>query len=226
MKFVERQARLEKKTCEAIDELEDVFNVEIPTYPEVRWLGRLGHFEDLGLPEYYRDEVECLQAQRCSVLMSKSKVIILNRDCPEHINEETSHFVHTEASGIHYKNKDPEDLIHLHALVEMFGYLGSKLLDPSRKNSFKDFPDYFSIACRHRLGFNKFAGILNDITGGDVSERLIHSQGYGLAERVFCALETGQTNIRYFQKLIRQNFNGSGEATKTFKDLRHEFWPY
>lgn len=226
MRFVERQARLEKRTYEAIDELEDIFNVEIPAYPEVRWLGRLGHFEDLGLPEYYRDEVESFQVQRCSTLMSKSKVIILNRDCPEHINEETSHFVHIEASGIHYENRDPEDLIHLHALVEMFGYLGSKLLDSSRKNSFKDFPDYFAIACRQGVGFNKFAEILSDIMKGDASERLIHSQGYGLAERIFCALQTRQAKMGYFQKLIRQNLNGAGEATKTFKDLRKEFWPY
>jgi len=226
MRFVERQARLEKRTFEAIDELEDIFNVEIPDYPEVRWLGRLGHFEDLGLPEYYREEVECLKAQRCSVLMSKSKVIILNRDCPEHINEETSHFVHTEVSGIYYEDKDPEDMIHLRALVEMFGYLGSKLLDPSRKNSFKDFPDYFAIACRQEVGFHKFAEIVGDIMNGDASERLIHSQGYGLAERIFCALQTRQAKMGYFQKLIRQNLNGAGEATKTFKDLRKEFWPY
>jgi len=225
MRFVERQARLERQIYAAIDELEDIFGVEVPLYPEVRWLGRKGHFEDLGFPEYYRDEIEGLKAQRCSALMSKSKVIIINEDCSEHINEEATHFVHTEVSGIHYKNKDSEELIHLHMLVEMFGYLGSKFLDSTRKNSFKDYPDYFSIAGKNGLKFERFAEMLNEMMCDDVSERLIHSQGYGLAERVFYAMQTSQINNKKIRHLIRQNFDKKNSAIETFRHLRQEFWP-
>jgi len=225
MRFIERQALLEKKTYEAIDELEDIFSVEIPSYPEVRWLGSKGHFEDLGLPEYYRDVVENNRDIHGSLFLYKPGVIILNMANIHHINEEASHYTHMFVSKIVPENRSHEDLLALNCLIEMFGFLGSKILNSCRVNEYRNFPDYFAIGLTHGLGFEKFVDLLNDITGGDVSERIIHSQGWGLGERVFYALHTGQIKMDYVQELFRKNLFRNGEATSAFKELRERVWP-
>ena len=225
MRFVERQARLEKRTYEAIDELEDIFDVEVHNYPEVRWLGRKGHFEDLGLQEYYREDVEGFQKAGWCVFIHKPNMIILNSEDPSLFCEEAAHFVHLHASNIRSHNKNKEDYFAANALMEMFGYLGSKILNVSRKNPYRAYPDYFALAEARGVAFIQAMKPIQELDSEGVAEMLIHSQGYGLAERVFYALQTGQTNMDYFQKLIRQSLSKSGQATKTFKELRQEFWP-
>lgn len=225
MRFVERQARLEKRTYEAIDELEDVFDVEVPSYPEVRWLGRRGHFEDLGLQECYRDAIENNQKNKGSLFLYKPGIIIINQNDIHHINEESSHYVHMATSGIVPENRGREDLLALNCLIEMFGFLGSKILNSSRVNEYKQFPDYFATGLKYGLKFENFVDLLNDITCGDTSERLIHSQGWGLGERVFYALHNGQIKMNYIQELFKKRFIKPGEAITAFKELRDLVWP-
>ena len=44
MRFKNRQAQIERKVYESINDLEEMFQIEVADYPEVRWLGRLGRF--------------------------------------------------------------------------------------------------------------------------------------------------------------------------------------
>lgn len=211
MRFVDKQARLEKRTYEAIDELEDVFGVEVRDYPEVRWMGSKGHFEDLGLPEYYRDVVENNKKNHGSLFLYKPGIVILNKDDIHHINEESSHYVHMSTSGIVPEKRNREDMLALNCLIEMFGFLGSKILNPTRGNWYKQFPDYFSIGLKHGLNFEKLVDLLDDFMTGDTSDRLIHSQGWCLGERVFYALQIGQIKMDYVQELFRKNFLNMGK---------------
>jgi hypothetical protein len=224
MRFVERQSCLEQRIYCAIDELEDVFEVEIPFYPEVKWLGRKGHFEDLGLPEYYREEVEELQKYGRSVYVDRAHLIILNGYESVHINEESSHCVHFNASHINLIKRAPEEWLLVNSIVEMFGFLGSLFLEPRRKNEFFGRPDYFKIAFDAKVSFENAVRKLGMLPEKFENE-FIYTQGYDLGERVFYALYTGQIKMGYIQKLFNKNFSGKGEVTLAFKDLRRKVWP-
>jgi hypothetical protein len=224
MRFVERQARLEKRTYEAIDELEDVFDVEIPFYPEVRWLGRRGCFEDLGLPEYYRDDIEDLQRCGRSVFVNRANVIVLNDVEPTHINEEASHYVHFRVSNIQKIKRKQCDWLLTSSIIEMFGFLGSKFLNFSRRNDFQGRPDYFQMAFEKRVSYEDALSKLNALSE-QFEEEFIYTQGYGLGERVFCALQADQLSMDYIKDLFKKNFFGRGEVANAFKELRAQVWP-
>ena len=225
MKYSTRQARLEEKTYEALCDLEDEFQIEIEDYPEVRWLGRLGKFEDLGLPEKYRESVEFNQQSGGSIFLYQPNIIILNKDSVHHRNEEVAHCLHLRTSKPSLYDKDKKDWFALNVLIEMFGFLGSKILDPSRKNPYSQYPDYFSIASNEGVNIKEALGPLRDLDDKTLSEFLIHSQGYALGERMFYAFEEGQLSRERVRKFLRNKFEKPRQATRTFQRLRKEFWP-
>jgi hypothetical protein len=225
MRFSKRQARLETKVYESINDLEEEFNLDLPVYPEVIWFGRLGKFEDLALPEKYRASVESTQKTGGSVFLYRPNIIILNKDNPHHINEESSHCLHIGTTKLSISDKTEQDWFSLNVIIEMFGYLGSKILDPSRENIYKDYPDYLSIALNKGINIDQALDPLRDLDHESLSEFLIHSQGYGLAERMFYAFEDGSFSMGKIRKLVRKRFDGEGEATKTLLQLRDKLWP-
>ncbi len=224
MRFVERQARLEQRTYQAIDELEEVFGVEISRYPEVRWFGRLGHFEDLGLSECYREKIEGLQKYGLSAFVSRENVIVLNGDDSAHINEESAHCVHLSTSNICGKRRPMDEWLLANSIVEMFGFLGSLFLDPSRKNVFHDRVDCFQTAYDKKISFRDTVHRLNALPEKFENE-FIYTQGYGLGERTFDALQTGQVNMDYVRRLFKLNFSEPGQVITVFEKLRAKVWP-
>jgi len=176
------------------------------------------------LAEYYREDIESLQKNGQSVLVTGANVIVLNINEPKHINEEASHYVHFNISNIHKGKRMPDEWLLVSAIVEMFGFLGSKILDPSRKNDFNGRPDYFQIARNKKVPFEDAVQKLNALPEKFENE-FIYTQGYSLGERIFYALETGQISSAYVNRLFRQGFCKSGQATKAFRDLRQEVWP-
>lgn len=224
MEYSLRQSKLEEQTYEALCDLGDEFQTEVKDYPEVRWLGRLGKFEDLGLPERYRFSVEFNQSSGGSIFLYRPNIIILNRDSPHHINEEVAHCLHLRTSKLKLHDKDKKDWFALNVLIEMFGFLGSKILDPSRKNPYSKYPDYFSVASKCKVSLEEALGSLKDLDEETLSEFLIHSQGYALGERMFYALEEGNLSRERVKKFLRKKFEKPRQATKTLERLRREFW--
>lgn len=223
MRFVERQARLEKRTYEAIDELEDIFNVEVPSYPEVRWLGRKGHVEDLGLHDDFMDDIEGYRKAGWSVFLHEPNMIILNSEDTNVLLEESTHFVHWHTSHINLSGRDSDDWLSVNMLMEMFGFLGSKIINFDRVNPFAKYPDYYSITKRHGSdGVKQYFQLLDS---EQIAEILVHAQGYSLGERVFYGLHSGQVERSYLNKLIRNPFKRKGEATYEFEELRRKVWP-
>ena len=225
MRFKERQARLERKVYESINDLEEEFGIEVDQYPEVRWLGRLGKFEDLALSEQYRYSVESNQKAGGSVFLYKPNVIVINKDKDHHINEEAAHCFHLRTAKLSLSDKTAQDWYSVNVLIEMLGYLGSKILNPSRENIYAEYPDYLAMALNRRVGIQDALGPLRDLDQDILSEFLIHSQGYGLGERMFYAMESGNTSNEQVTKLFKKKFKRKGEATKTLIDLRSRMWP-
>ena len=54
MRYSERQRKVENSVYEAVDEIADELDLEIPFYPEVYWIGRSMDFDSLGINEKYR----------------------------------------------------------------------------------------------------------------------------------------------------------------------------
>jgi hypothetical protein len=225
MRFKTRQARLEKKVYESINDLEEEFGLEVDDYPEVHWLGRLGRFEDLGLPETYREPVEDNRSTGGSIYLHRPNIIVINKELPRHVNEESSHCFHLNNARIYLLDKTPQDWYSVNVLIEMFGYLGSKILDPSRKNIYEEYPDYLSVSFQEGLDVKDALGPLKKLDKATLSEFLIHSQGYGLGERMFYALESGELSTERVRNLLRKGFKRKGSATNELINLRGEFWP-
>jgi hypothetical protein len=225
MRSLERNTRLETSVYEAIGSLEEEFKLDIEYYPDVLWLGRQGRFEDLGLPEVYRSSVESNRMAGGSIFLYRPKVIVLNRDQPHHINEESSHCFHLGNTRITLGDKTRQDWFAINVLIEMFGYLGSKILDPSRRNIYQGYPDYFEVALRRDADLGSALDQLRDLDDETLSEFMIHSQGYGLGERMFYAFESGDLSRERVKRFLKKDFKKKGEATRTLIKFRKDFWP-
>lgn len=226
MRTIDRQYRIEDKTHQAINDLENELDIDLNKYPEVVWSGKFGYFEKLGLPESYRKEVEENRKSGGSIFLYKPNIIIINRDSPHHINEESSHCLHLNNARISLYGKSKEDWFSIRVMMEMIGFFGSKILDPSRKNGFHNYPDYFALVQKKDGGdFERAMLPFRYCTAFEVSEMIIHSQGYGLGERVFNAFETGDCNLDEVKKLIKTNFSKPKEAIRTLENLRKKYWP-
>ncbi len=56
MKQFEKQKRIEQAVYEAIGDIAEEMRLKVSSYPEVYWVGRNLHFEDLFLSESYRGD--------------------------------------------------------------------------------------------------------------------------------------------------------------------------
>lgn len=223
MRYLERQKRLERKTYSALEELEDEFQIELKEYPEVIWLGRLGKFDDLGLSERYRDSVESMQRSGGSIYLYRPGVIVLNKYSIHHVNEEAAHYFHLKNSKITLTDKNKQDWFAINILIEMFGFLGSKVLNPSRKNPYREYPDYLDIVSKTGATLQEALGPLKDLDEDSLSEFLIHSQGYMLAERIYCALNKGDISKKRIRNFVLKNFKKPGQAKRQLINFRREF---
>jgi hypothetical protein len=226
MRWIERQRRVEEKVYDTLGLLEDEFELEIDSIPEVRWFGRKGYFEDLGLAEKYREEVEEVQFIRGSLYLTKPRMILLNRDLPHHVNEETAHYFHLSHSELDLKCLNKLDWFSAVVLTEMFGFFGSKILDSSRKNDqFKNFPDHVSMVASNPNEFAVSITSFNQAERKGIMNQIIYRQAYELGDRMFFAYEGGIFSKKRIQDFLVNNFRKSGQATEYFFNLREELWP-
>lgn len=226
MRWKERQRRVEEHVYDAIHHLEDEFDLELDHLPEVRWFGRNGYFEDLGLPEKYREDVEENRASRGSIYLTRPKMVIINRFCPYHINEEAAHYFHLNHSDIKLTHLTKIDWLTTVILTEMFGFFGSKIVDCSRENDqFKNFPDHVGMAVTNPSEFGSALACFDDAEKRSNMNTIIYKQAYELGDRLFFAYEMGIISKQRVQEFLSRDFSKKGESTEYFFNLRSQFWP-
>ncbi len=141
-----RQESLENRIYEAIGELEEEFELETDTLPEVIWLRKSDDLNKLGLKNKHLKYLQDLREHSRSCFIYESNLIILNDSSQEDIGEESSHFFHYNLSRIFNHKREKEETLLVGAIGEMIGFFGSLILDSSRENSSFDRPDYFQLA--------------------------------------------------------------------------------
>lgn len=225
MRFKVRQKQIEQKVFDAIEDIAEELNVSFPHYPEVYWIGKSAEFEYLGLSERYRGDFENRKKDKGSVYLRIPHVILLTKDCPTHIGEESAHFLHLVNSKIKLTNKNKSDWATVNMLIEMFGFFGSKIICPERENPYSPKDDLVSVPSEE---VNRYREIVNEVYGGETGcfeEYLIHQQGYCLAEKMFENYRAGILSKKYIRQIFLKRFDKPHSATTEFLKLRKNFWP-
>jgi hypothetical protein len=228
MRYSVRKRRIEDKVYEALSSLEEEFGLNLKNYPEVVYMSKGTIPELLGLCPSLTDCVR--ESKQCGIsrFLYKQNLVLITRDLPEHINEESAHCLHLNSANISLSRRTKADWFSINILIEMIGYLGSKVLDPSRKNQYRGYPDYFLIARKKEIDFKEALERIEDYEGDgefNWTEFFVHQQGYTLAEKMFYALELGDLSTGSVSRIIKKDFNKEGSALRKFIDLRRRFWP-
>lgn len=220
MRYLERQAKIEDAVFEAIEEIAGELELNVPFYPEVYWLGRSCHFEDLFLPEKFGDEINQVSKNKSSIYLRIPRIILVSRDSPDHISEESAHFLHLLNSRPKLDCRNRLDYFSLNVLVEMLGFFCSKLVCPERKNQFARFDDPLLPSFIAEGDFTKkIAKLLGD-KNYDRSEFLIHQQGYILGEKLYFEYVSGRKPLSEIKNLFFNRFLQPYEPTRKFMELK------
>lgn len=225
MRWVERQDALERQTLEDIEEIADFFGVEVPFYPEVYWVGRRLNFEQLGLSENYESFFEEAKKDGSSVFLSNPKVILIGRATQGDLAEEAAHFVHLTTSKIRANKKNFLDLSATRILVEMFGFLGSRVIVPNRINPYAKSQNYPPVPVTELAPWIKKTAKETNFQVQDVQNELIHFQGYGLAERIWYLEKPRGFCPDNLRKIFLNGFSKPLSATLALAELRKKYWP-
>lgn len=225
MRWLERQKKVEAAVYDVIDELADKLSITVSNYPRVWWMGRTVKFQDLGLPNYLKEELEIRNSKGISYyIVSHQAVIIAKKSTHHAILEEASHAFHFICSGVSYKNKNTKNLHCLAVIVEMLGLLGARLVGSDFENPYEDFPDLASLGKQSQAEVKK--NILKKLGEDcDFNEFFIHQQGYGLADRIYFKYLSGEVSLAHIRRMFLSKFLSSDSPINSFVRFRNEFWP-
>jgi hypothetical protein len=214
MRWSERQAKIEEKTYEIIDDIAEEIGVKVPYLPEVYWVGRKLKFESLGLNKIDEETFDIIKQKRNSAYLVRSKIILIGTQNKEHVSEETGHFLHYNTSNIKWgwNNHDNKNTMALNSIVEMFGFFCSKLIVPKRKHNYGKLPDYFD----ENKKFIKEAP-----KNLDIFEFAVHQQGYGLGEKLFNSYISDVVQMKNIKKLFLNDFSKKNSAFASFLGLKY-----
>ncbi|MFA5020859.1 MAG: hypothetical protein WC517_02240 [Patescibacteria group bacterium] len=226
MRWQERQDRVEAAVYEAIDELADVLNLEVPFYPEVFWIGRTLKFEDTGLPAFRRDFFEIRRTRRESYFYPRNTIIINSASDQNTINEEASHFLHFAVSGLRFGSRSLGETVCLRVITEMLASFGARLLGSGRHadNRWEIIPDLSRLP---ESDWQKIIDACSDWIRSytDFCELYIYQQGYGLGNRLYCEYLAGQVSLGFIRNLFLDDLTGADSSTKKFLKLKKKLWP-
>ncbi|NCN07821.1 hypothetical protein GW933_04015 [Candidatus Falkowbacteria bacterium] len=226
MRWQERQNKVEAAVYDVMDELSDILSIKVPYYPEVWWLGRSIDTNKLCLSGYLQDELEIRNFAGISYYIISKKMVIIGRCTTRHsILEESSHAFHFITSDISYKNRSQKDCMCLGALVELFGFLGARLVGSDLENPYEAFPDLSKLTkqsqkeVRQKL-IEKFGDNF------DIDDFFVHQQGYGLADRIYFEYLSGNVSASRLRRLFLAKMSSVDGAINCFVRLKNEFWPH
>jgi len=216
-----RQETIEVAIFDAIDEIAEEFNLNIPFYPDVHCLDKSTGFDDFYLPDYFKKDfnniVRSLDA--CFIQESCSIVLGLN-PLKSDYGEEATHFVHHTNSGIKRKRRDNSELEFINCLSEMLGYFGSLVLGEERINHYSQWPDPYS----QKKEFHEFLKELRKKYPNPIflMDHMIHQQGYGLGERLFYSYQNSDISKKDIMDLFKNDFSEKNEARRKFVEMREK----
>ena len=225
MRWDERQAKVKELSYQSIDELSDEFNLDLPFYPEVYWIGRSLDFDYLGLPSKLRDEFDDRFSLRLSSYFRDQSVILINKYGRHDIFEESTHFLHLINSGIEMDDSLRNGLWK-NVFIEMLGFFGARFLGSSAINGYgtSDLMKYYSPES------DSFDFSSDNIYGDDFNYEsffsdFIYQQGYHLGEVLFFKFINGKISRREISNMFGDNLRGSSNAREKVLELRSKFWP-
>jgi hypothetical protein len=215
MRWLERQARLEERVHDCIDEIADEFDLEVPYYPEVFWIGKGSpdyKFRERALKEimskFEYEEMKniresCYYPLVCSMALSSLSLL--------HVGEESSHFLHLTSTGT---NPIPIREPYRNAFVEMIGFLGSKVVYPKRLLPQRKVGDILSLPKQIKEECIEFS-----------PEFFLYQQGYGLGGRIWTEYNSCNISKQEIRALFNMMPKNEKEAEKKILELRERFWP-
>ena len=212
MNWIEKQKKLEERVYETIDEIAEEFGLEIPYYPESYFVNGHTYFEEFCLPEKYREQFEEMKKRKTGECWADPPIIWINNS-EKDIPEECSHSLNFILGG-QKKYSSKGDVFFVDCLAETLGFLGSKIVSPTRKNPFRLEGDLYSLPPEKMIEFI-----------GEYYEAAVHQQGYSLGEIMFYEYNKGVLGKEEIARLFKTNFDEVGLAMRTFDKLRKRFWP-
>jgi len=224
MRWQEQQDQIEAEVYDVIDELSDLLSIPISYYPEVWWMGKTVDSDMVFLPEYLREELEIRNSQGRSYYIIDKRIVIIAEKIKDDILEEASHSFHFMASGISNRSRGTIECLYLDSLVEMFGFLGARLVELDSKNPYEAFPDIFRLL--HGSQKNISCLLLEESDDNyDLYDFFVYQQGYGLADRIYFEYLSGNVSLSRLRRMFLNKFSTPNSAKSYFTRLKNEFWP-
>ncbi|VVB80043.1 Uncharacterised protein [uncultured archaeon] len=218
MRFADRQKRVEEHVYETIEEIADEFDLEIPFYPEVYYVGRNFDFNSVGVDSFRleltsseddekEEEEESFHGlASAGVCLVRPSIILIKDTDRITISEEAAHFLHFSRSRLLHQKFGKNDTLCLRIFAETLGYLGSKVACPERCNTFNLGPDlYYS----SEQEFSRYFDLLTKKLKSPVasSEYYIYQQARGLGERMFEKYSSGKITKGHIRRLFEEDFD-------------------
>lgn len=211
------QRKIEQKALSVLEDIDNEFELNSNTFPEIYYIHSKLDYCFLGMSEEYEDLYDYLIKSKGGAYFPKEKVVLLATKKEEEIAEEMTHYLHL--SGL--KNTQEEILsdFSVGALTEMLGFFVSKLFSPARKNHYEKLGDLFE----GRNLYEIFGVIGEEYSKGyESKERLIHSQGYFLGERLYGEYISGNISKKEIKTLFKKPLSGKIKAYLEFLDWRED----
>lgn len=225
MRFEDRQRKVEEGIYDSIEELAEEFNLNIPFYPEVHYIGRKLNFQDLKMRNCYRSDFDCLKHGCPMLSIDRPSIILVGEDhTPAFLHEEATHFLHAKNSNIKYKSHTDVESDKILIMKEMLGFFGSLILG-ERKNPFRMHPDLYTEYAK-ALDFTDRLEEEGGLDDGQIHDYWVHKQGYGMGQMLFAEYSAGKIHNERINHLFRESFLKNGRANTVFKEVRSEIgWP-
>ncbi len=222
MRWLEKQARLEERVHDCIDEIAEEFDLEVPYYPEVFYVGRAAKFIDFGLHKTYHENFEEIKEGTFEAVHLERPGVILTNGNEVGLGEEAMHFIHYTLSKPTYGGKDENELGSRVIIKEMLGYFGSLFLGENREHPYGQIPDPYIESEK----FKEYCKLHTEWVKDNPEDFLIHlthKLGYELGEKLYFAYSLGNFSKSRIRKLLTHRFEQKNSAEEMFKKIRKEF---
>ncbi|OYT36512.1 hypothetical protein B6U91_01055 [Candidatus Pacearchaeota archaeon ex4484_71] len=208
------QKKLEEKTYEILFELEDEFDLDLKSLPEVYYVGRNFNPYEVGLPIRLD-----FSLKKTALFFPKYNVIFTATKDEGVLGEEVGHFIHHQFLHKRHIKEVPLSLEHfgMGVVREAIGFFCSKLIDPKRRSQYKKDNFLFKKSLEGVLRHIRYIAIMGEY------EHLIHQQGYLIGEKMYQGYLSGGIDIGDVKEVLQKPLKGKNEAFYEFIKLRQRF---
>src|SRR3989338_1582713 len=229
MRYEQKQKKIEQKTFDFIDEIANEFDLKVPFYPEIYWVGQKLKFEKLGIKKQYKKEFQEIKEKKGAIYFYEPKIILISENINSSIAEEAGHFVHYTNSKVNPNKMTMNNYVDHESwkiLSEAIGYFCSKLINPERKplyGEFKNFENYVKDFCNKKdVKIENLEEIVEDNLKV-LPNFFVYKHGYDLGEELYNNYISGNINKKQIKNLIKNPFKEEFSATKKFLYLREKY---